>query len=255
MKTQLNELITNFEKIGVCKGDVLFVHSSLSALGWVDGGSETVIDALLCAIGTQGTLLMPAFSYATTTLYPYCFSMEKSVCCVGTIPEYFRCRENTMRSENPTHSISGCGLRVKEILSSHSMDTTPVGKHSPLSLLTKCKGKILFLGCGLNSNTMMHGVEEEAGVPYVLKHQPVEYTIETSDMQMKKLMYYQHNFDGYKQCYNRLEQIISPKFIRKGKVLEADSILLDAEEAWRIAFEKMKKDPFYFVENINNCSN
>lgn len=252
MQTQLKEMIMGLEGIGINRGDVLFVHSSLSALGWVEGGSKTVIDALLFTIGSQGTLLMPAFSYATTTLYPYYFSVKNSVCCVGRIPEYFRGMENTLRSENPTHSVSGCGLRVQELLGSHSMDVTPVGKYSPLSLLTKCKGKILFLGCGLNSNTMMHGVEEEAGVPYVLKQHSVEYTIETSDRQMKKLAYFQHNFSGYKQCYSRLEHIISPEFIHKGKVLEAGCILLDAEESWRVALEKMKTDPYYFVEGVNN---
>ena len=250
MQEQLKEMIIDLESLGICKGDVLFVHSSLSALGRIDGGSKTVVDGLLSVIGNQGTLLMPAFSYATTVQYPYYFSIEKSVCCVGTIPEYFRCLSTTKRSLHPTHSISGCGLKAEELLNSHSLDGTPVGKHSPLSALTKCNGKILFLGCGLNSNTLMHGVEEEVGVPYVLKQQPVEYLMELSNTQVKSKMYYQHDFEGYQQCYYRLGQIIEPKFVRKGKVLEANCILLNAQEAWRIAEEKMRQDPFFFVDKV-----
>ena len=250
MQEQLKEMIMDMEKIGICKGDVLFVHSSLSALGRIDGGSKTVVDGLLHAIGNQGTLLMPAFSYATTVQYPYYFSMEKSVCCVGAIPEYYRGLSTTKRSLNPTHSICGCGVQAEELLNPHSLDCTPVGKHSPLSALTNCKGKILFLGCGLNSNTLMHGVEEDVGVNYVLKQQPVEYLMELSNTQLERKMYYQHDFERYKQCYYRLEQIISPKFVRKGKVLAADCILLNAQEAWRSAEEKMRQDPFFFVEKV-----
>ena len=40
----------------------LMVHSSLSALGEVEGGANTVIGALLEAIGPTGTLAMPAMS-------------------------------------------------------------------------------------------------------------------------------------------------------------------------------------------------
>ena len=33
-----------------------------------------------------------------------------------------------------------------------------------------------MLGCGLTPNTFMHGVEEEAGVPYRLSPDPIAYT-------------------------------------------------------------------------------
>ncbi|HDH03554.1 MAG TPA: AAC(3) family N-acetyltransferase, partial [Actinobacteria bacterium] len=47
--------------LGVGEGNFL-VHSSLSSLGYVLGGPQTFVRALLEAIGPSGTLLMPAFS-------------------------------------------------------------------------------------------------------------------------------------------------------------------------------------------------
>jgi aminoglycoside 3-N-acetyltransferase len=43
--------------LGVAAGGVLMVHASISALGWVVGGSGAVVLALLDALGPDGTLM------------------------------------------------------------------------------------------------------------------------------------------------------------------------------------------------------
>jgi aminoglycoside 3-N-acetyltransferase len=48
------------EKLGVRQGDTLLVHSSLSNLGWVCGGAIGAIIGIMMAVGTQGTIVMPA---------------------------------------------------------------------------------------------------------------------------------------------------------------------------------------------------
>ncbi len=45
--------------LGVRPGSVLLVHSSVSALGWVAGGPVAVVQALLDALGPDGTLVVP----------------------------------------------------------------------------------------------------------------------------------------------------------------------------------------------------
>ena len=53
------EIAQHLKALGVQPAMTLMVHSSLSALGQVEGGADAVIDALLEVIGPQGTLLMP----------------------------------------------------------------------------------------------------------------------------------------------------------------------------------------------------
>ncbi|HLL34713.1 MAG TPA: AAC(3) family N-acetyltransferase, partial [Streptomyces sp.] len=45
---------------GVRPGETLLAHSSLSSLGWVNGGAVAVVRALLDVLGPDGTLVVPA---------------------------------------------------------------------------------------------------------------------------------------------------------------------------------------------------
>ena len=49
-------------ELGLRRGDAVEVHSSLSSLGWVEGGATTVIEALMQVVGEEGALVMSAYS-------------------------------------------------------------------------------------------------------------------------------------------------------------------------------------------------
>jgi hypothetical protein len=50
------DLVDGFHRVGVRQGDYLEVHSSLSSFGHVEGNTETVVSALLEAVGPDGQL-------------------------------------------------------------------------------------------------------------------------------------------------------------------------------------------------------
>ena len=45
------DIIEAFAKLGVSKGQVIEVHTSLSSIGFVCGGAQMVIEALLDSVG------------------------------------------------------------------------------------------------------------------------------------------------------------------------------------------------------------
>ena len=53
------DLVDFFQELGVRQGMILEVHGSLSELGHICGGAETVIDALFEVLGYGGTIIMP----------------------------------------------------------------------------------------------------------------------------------------------------------------------------------------------------
>lgn len=54
------ELVEALKKAGLQEGMEIEVHSSLSSFGYVEGGAETVIEALMECVGKNGSIFMPA---------------------------------------------------------------------------------------------------------------------------------------------------------------------------------------------------
>ena len=245
------QLVSDLRAIGIKEGDCLFVHSSFKSMGHIEGGIDTVIKALRHVLGETGTLIFPTFSFSSVTAANPVFDYVNTPSCVGAISEYARHLPDAIRSVHPTHSCVAMGMRAKEFTCDHYLDTTPVGKNSPLYKVKEVKGKILMLGCTLRSNTLMHGVEEAVPVFYVLPKEPKPYTIIMPD-KTYEIPFYRHNFlySGYVQRYDRLANVLPAEYMPKGLIHGAESILLDAEQVWKTGIETMLKDETYFVDKM-----
>lgn len=246
-ETVVQQIAADLRQLGVREGGVLLAHSSLSALGHVPFGAETVIQGLLEALGPQGTLLMPALSYEHVTEKAPFFDVRRTPSNVGVIPETFRTRPGTCRSVHPTHSVCGVGPRAGELLEDHELDTTPCGPHSPFRKLREVEGQILMLGCGLRPNTSMHGIEELVEPPYLFDG-PLTYALITADGRSTERTYTTHGFDGWVQRYDRVAQILAPPDLRTGAVLMARCHLIEAAALWEAVLEALRKDPLTFVD-------
>lgn len=57
------DILSALSEVGVCNGQTIMVHTSLSSLGFVCGGAQVIIKALLETVGTEGTIMMPTQSW------------------------------------------------------------------------------------------------------------------------------------------------------------------------------------------------
>jgi len=233
--------------LGVRPDGVLLVHGSLRALGYVPGGAGTVIDGLLAALGDGGTLLMPALTYERVTPENPLFDVNRTPANVGILPETFRLRAGTLRSVHPTHSVCAFGPLAAVLLGPHLEDSTPCGPHSPFHALPEHNGQILMLGCGLEPNTSMHAIEELVSPPY-LYDPPIEYQLTLADGSMIRKTYTPHNFRGWLQRYERVEQVLAAPALRRGPVLAAEAYLIEAAALWEAALPALRLDPLFFIE-------
>lgn len=238
------KMAQDLRNLGIQSNDVILMHSSLSSLGYVEGGADTVIDTLMSVL-SEGTLLIPALSWELSRMDNPVFSVKDTPSCVGTISETFRKRPGVIRSMHPTHSVCGMGVLAEEILSQHIHTDTPAGPKSPFGLLPQYGGKVLMLGCGLRPNTSMHAVEELSRPWYLMREEKVTFTLVDSDGNAVKKDYECHNFKGVAQRYDRLENVMD---IPSGKVLDATCHLIDAATMWRVGHQKYLEDENYFTE-------
>jgi len=161
----INDMVAALREAGLAPGDSVIVHISFKSLGSVEGGPEAVIDALIEAVSPGGNLVLPTFNYTQNIAEPY-FDPAVVTCRTGIIPELGRHRPDAVRSLHPTHSVTVIGPDAIEFTKDHMAYRT-VGLGSPIDRLAKRGGKVLLLGVGHRSNTMIHLGEEYANRPKV----------------------------------------------------------------------------------------
>lgn len=171
------------EQLGLPRGATVLVHSSLSALGWVAGGSQAVVVALVDAVGASGTLVMPTHSgnlsdpaqwsnppvpeewwepiRRETPAFDPSLTPTRYM---GAIVECFRHLAGVRRSDHPTRSFAAVGPGADSIVGAHEL-TQGFGEQSPLGRLYATDGWVLLLGVGHANNTSLHLAEYRADYP------------------------------------------------------------------------------------------
>ncbi len=147
-------LLADLRALGLARGMDVMVHSSLSSIGHVVGGADTVIEALLAVIGKRGTLMMPSFNHRAASVYNPITTPTTN----GAIPDAFWRRPDAVRSDHPTHAVAAVGPRAEALCRDHSKKGlwTP---DSPIGQLVHGNGYVLLLGVDHNATTAYHVAE------------------------------------------------------------------------------------------------
>jgi aminoglycoside 3-N-acetyltransferase len=253
-------------KTGIVDGDLVMVHSSLSSFGRIEGGAETVIDAIIEAVGPKGTVLFPTFS--TSFIY-FEGSLNKSQkyrpfdkndptqVTVGKIPQAFLKRKGVYRSVHPSHSVAGIGPLAEKCLSGHMETDSPTGENSPFSKLLEFKGKILYFGSGLAPTTYLHFLEDEMNLSYLGN---TVCRIKDQDGKVRSVMVPKH-LPGHRDFYGSNGD--NSKFFKKAKTqglkINENSLgigklqVIDVEALHEIGAGIVKEDPNIFLCDSEEC--
>jgi len=158
------------------------LHASVKAIGWIVGGPEVVLEALLEMLTPTGTLMMyvawesdvyemavdpwpeerrqaylaehPAFDPATS----------RALRDWSILTEYLRSRPGAYRSANPEWSMAAVGAQAEWLTADHPLQHG-AGPGSPLEKLVQAQGKVLLLGSPLSDVTLIHYAEYLADLP------------------------------------------------------------------------------------------
>ncbi|MFV2108796.1 aminoglycoside N(3)-acetyltransferase [Micromonospora sp. LOL_015] len=170
-------LADDLTSLGIRRGSVLLVHSSLKALGWVCGGPVTVVQALLDALGPNGTLVVPTHTPDNTdpaswrnppvpeswwpVIRTHTPGFDPAVTPsrrMGAIVETTRTWPGVRRSDHPQVSFAALGPLADAVVGGHRLDEM-LGEHSPVGAVYRLDGDVLLLGVGHHSNTSLHLAE------------------------------------------------------------------------------------------------
>jgi len=170
-------LAEDLVRLGVAPGDLLLLHSSLSSLGWVAGGAQAAVLALLDALGPRGTLVVPAQSGDNSdpsdwsrppvpqdwwpVIRQELPAFDPAVTPtrgMGRIAELLRTWPGAVRSAHPQVSFAALGPLAAEVTRAHRLDDG-LGEGSPLETLYRLGARVLLLGVGYESATALHLAE------------------------------------------------------------------------------------------------
>ena len=178
--TTRDSLAADLRALGVDRGMTLLLHSSLSTLGWVCGGAQAVIEAVMDVLGPSGNLVVPAQSGGlsdpanwkappvpqawwqtirdTMPAYDPARTPTRNM---GAIPELFRTWPGAMRSAHPADSFAASGPNAPTIIEPHALDD-PFGEGTPLSRLYDMGASVLLAGVSYDRCTALHLAERRA---------------------------------------------------------------------------------------------
>jgi len=165
IKTYLNkdDFVEALVKVGLKKGDHVFVQSSIGNFGKINNPLETIKDSFLSVIGKNGTLTVPTFN--SNFFQGRNFSVDNSKSESGIFSEFIRTSPGALRSTHPFHSIVSIGKKAKE-LSEVINNSSSFSRSSVFGKMYDFDYKVCMFGTTMKHNTYFHYIEEQALVPY-----------------------------------------------------------------------------------------
>jgi aminoglycoside 3-N-acetyltransferase len=144
---------------GILPKDTVLVHTSMRALGKVEGGCDGLIDAFRDYL-SDGLFLIPTHTWANVNAKQPVYDVRSTEPCIGALPTVAAFREDGVRSLHPTHSITAFGARSEEFVKGEECASTPCSEDGAWRRLYDEDAWILLLGVGLDKNTYIHAVDE-----------------------------------------------------------------------------------------------
>ena len=233
-------LVQQLRDLGIHFGDVLLVHTSLSAIGPVDGGPQGFIQALQCALGSTGTLVMPSMSVDDI----HTFDPATTECAwLGVTANTFWRLPGVSRGNSP-HSFAAIG-RHAAILTRPQPWDLPHGTQTPVGWLAALDAKVLLAGVAHSSNSTIHLAEFLAGVPY---RTSTSLTI----LQAGKPVAV--NYGEINHCCRRFDQMDGwmdqAGWQTKGSLGNGLGRLMRSRHILQAAIPRLRADPFLFLHPV-----
>ena len=178
-----SDIAVSLRVLGLEPGDVVMVHCSLGSFGFVCGGAQVVIEALLERVGPEGMVMMPTQSWknldpesgvhwqeprewwqAIRDNWPAYDPDITPTNTMGAVAEKFRRWPGTLRSAHPARSAAAWGRYADFLTREHDL-TNIFGDGSPIGRLYELDAKALLMGVGYDKNTSLHLADARAQYP------------------------------------------------------------------------------------------
>lgn len=258
----LAQLEKELRDMGIKEKDSLLVHSSLSKIGFVEGGAQTVVEALLKVIGEQGHLLMPNSPNDSFQLDYIkslsCFDVKESSSKLGSITEHHRLHPKSVRSWHPTEPVSCIGPEAAYFVGEHFGQITPYNEKSPFYRVAERNGKILMIGVTLdNAGTNLHTLEDAVKDFTFPVYHPTVFEVKikapNGDSHTVKTKVHNPEWSKKRKCDELIPLFVKEGVLQHTKLGNASCLLIDAQKMFDVMVKSYhKKGVTMYTPNGND---
>ena len=236
------------QTLGLGAGHIVFVHSSLSSIGYVEGGADAVVDAFLDVLGSTGTLVVPTFTFSHGGKLDPVFDPIRDASEMGRITEVARTRPGAWRSHHLLHSVAALGPHAEEITAVHGPSAWAAD--GPFWKLYELDAHILMLGVPYLRCTFFHVIEQLVQVRY-RRWRKVEAKVRDPNGQERPLPMFGYSpkpgFVG--NDFNKLGVMLEERGLAQvGAVGNAVARRFRARDALEVGLAEYRKDPLLLVK-------
>ncbi|MBC7879310.1 MAG: AAC(3) family N-acetyltransferase [Anaerolineales bacterium] len=252
MPASLSDLKTGLATLGLTK-NLVIAHASLKAFGSIEGGADTMLNALLDS--TRG-VIMPTFTYKTmlnpevgpprngmtygteTDLNKMAESFHPDMPAdktMGVLPEILRKHPQAKRSSHPIQSFAG--INADAILNTQ----TVYNPLAPIAALADQDGWVLLLGVDHRVNTSIHYAEKLGGRLQFIRWAVVQDRVVECP-----------GFPGDSEGFNAIEPLIE-KYTRRVPIGDALVQAVHLKSMIKVVVDQLKTNPFAFLCDRQDC--
>ncbi len=197
--TTKNDIIKQLNAMNAPRNKIVLVHSSLRAVGEVEGRGEGFLGALIDYFTADGGLLcIPTHTWANVgATNKITLDLTCNETCIGTLPD-IAAKLATVRTLHPTHSMAVFGGKesAAAFASGEEKFITPANPKGCYGKIFENDGYILLIGVSHNRNTFLHCVEEMLGVDNRLAKEAKTVTVKHTDGTVENKTMHPHEAVG-----------------------------------------------------------
>ena len=250
-----SDIIEGLRGLGIGSGDTVFFHNSLSSMGYVEGGAETVIDGFLDTVGPKGTVAVSTchfngwhYEYVLRNDKPS-FDAVNSPSRMGRITEVLRHRPDAIRCLDSSNAMCAIGHHAAYLAENSVECFTPCGRDTAWGKLGELEAHYLFLGTGWPNCTMMHACEEYAHAPYTFMDTPSRLEVRDADGKTHIHVQKVHT-PNIPRSYMNMEPVMQEReLIQYGKLGDAKVTRMGARELIEEGTKCILDDPGFLLRD------
>jgi aminoglycoside 3-N-acetyltransferase len=223
--------------LGISKGEILNLKISLKSIGMVEGGADTVIDALLDVVGEEGTLVADSFVEPFPVFFRIfrkkMISDDSSLSYAGAVTNAIMKKSGVLRATHPIQRFAAVGKHAKELTENFTENSEPYGFLKQMAFMDAKNIRI-----GGKDKVVGVGTTHIAICDLKLKQKKIAKGIYYKDSSGKVKFFKAGWANGCPVGFNNLLDVFrdNGKILSEGKVGEAECIVTSMKDT--LAFEK-----------------